>query len=81
MAEWIFNEWERSSYLTVDTNEIITTLEKKERIVRCKDCDSYREYTWFDQWLKKEYLLRECLWFDCKVEPDGFCAWGEEREE
>lgn len=43
-----------------------------EEIVRCRDCKYY------------DYSL--CNWFECsycgepnRVEPDGFCKWGERR--
>lgn len=48
----------------------------REEIVRCRDCRYFN-----------------CLWTDCYVckrnkenfmpfvEPDGFCAWGERREQ
>ena len=46
--------------------------ERRERIVRCQDC-------------RMSFEERGELW--CRymgggpVEPDGFCAWGEEREQ
>ena len=45
---------------------------RRERIVRCRDC-------------RMSFEERGELW--CRgivgppVEPDGFCAWGEEREQ
>ena len=51
---------------------------KRERIVRCRDCacfsvdDSDHDYRtgW---WCKR--------WYTDMVKPDGFCAWGEKRED
>ena len=46
--------------------------EIRERIVRCRDC-------------RRSFEERGELW--CRgivgppIEPDGFCAWGEERDE
>ena len=55
---------------------------RRERIVRCRDCEHAYEIDGTDE--------LSCLYFnqwdysnDCpgewRVEPDGFCAWGEER--
>lgn len=48
---------------------------RKEPIVRCRDCRFYEE-------------TGNCNWFECsscgllaEVAPDGFCAWGERRDE
>ena len=46
--------------------------ERRERVVRCRDC-------------RRSFEERGELW--CRgivgppIEPDGFCAWGEPREE
>lgn len=44
------------------------------KVVRCRDCRFYEE-------------TGNCNWFECsscgllaEVEPDGFCAWGERKE-
>ena len=48
------------------------TMERREEIVRCRDC-------------RRSFEERGELW--CRgivgppIEPDGFCAWGEPREE
>ena len=53
-------------------------LVQREEIVRCRDCRYYRE-----EWIRK--LMRSviyCDWLDgVHIEPDGFCAWGERREQ
>ena len=50
---------------------------KCEEVVRCRDCK------WSDA-IKTCYqkeTVYACLNFDSAcVEPDGFCAWGERRE-
>lgn len=47
-----------------------------EEIVRCRDCASFRE---------KDWRCTSFQWHNCDespdVEPDGFCAWGERREQ
>ena len=71
MAEYIV-------YADIQTDEIRELLSKNE-IVRCIDCKHYRP---------QEFVLitdieHVCLfWADgVKVEPDGYCAWGERRSE
>lgn len=60
----------------------VHSYEVRERIVRCRDCEHAYEIDGTDE--------LNCLYFndwdyrnDCpdewRVEPDGFCAWGEER--
>lgn len=53
---------------------------RRERIVRCRDC-KHAEH--FESGLCGPFIL--CSHFEsegCKamVDPDGFCAWGEERD-
>ena len=40
----------------------------RERIVRCMDCHDYIEPLW-------------CDFFHIEVSLDGFCKWGERKEE
>ena len=50
-----------------------------EEIVRCRDCKHYNEktYEWVNGWTR---TYTTCALFDgCRVEPNGFCAWGERR--
>lgn len=46
-------------------------------IVRCRDCKHYREH----EWIIVTDVSDACLFFadGVKVEPDGFCKWGERR--
>ena len=47
--------------------------ERRERVVRCRDCDRALDgATCGGIW---------CMEHRRKTEPDGFCAWGEERGE
>lgn len=44
----------------------------KEEIVRCRDCRFLKDGD-SGRWCIKSITLRD--------EPDGFCAWGERKEE
>ena len=68
-------------------DEYSGTVERRERVVRCRDCkhgdafldsSSYAgmlDCTHFAQW---DYYNDDFgIW---PVEPDGFCAWGSERD-
>jgi len=50
-----------------------------ERIVRCRDCKHYSEY----EWIIATDVSDVCHFFGdgVRVEPDGFCKWGERKEE
>lgn len=65
-----------------------TRLERREEIVRCRDCKWFCEerrctsvgwndvFTCYsDQWSTSSLMPSH------KVEPDGFCAWGVKRKE
>lgn len=43
-------------------------------VVRCKNCRYFNKYGF-----KLEYT--ECTHFDCDVSEDGYCAWGETKDE
>ncbi|MBQ9006727.1 MAG: hypothetical protein IJ092_10205 [Atopobiaceae bacterium] len=49
-----------------------------ERIVRCRDCEHYREH----EWILVTDVSDVCHFFGdgVKVEPDGFCKWGKRKE-
>lgn len=55
-----------------DGTKVPLNADVRERIVRCRDC-------------RRSFEKRGELW--CRgiigpsIEPDGFCAWGEERED
>ena len=49
-----------------------------EQVVRCRDCEHYSEH----EWVIATDVSDVChFWHGepTKVEPDGFCAWGERR--
>ncbi len=47
---------------------------QREEVVRCRDCrfEIHNECSRIDEWVDE-------LWF--RVEPDGYCKWGERRAE
>lgn len=55
--------------------------EQVKRIVRCKDCKFYKEEE--TRWDTVEWCLlqKENGGDAVMVDPDGFCAWGERRED
>lgn len=67
-----------------DENLVIDTFSKnslREEIVRCRDCKHYYEADNYHP--QGNYTSHCCKYFDTyndEVAPDGFCAWGERRE-
>lgn len=51
---------------------------KREPIVRCRDCKHYADH----EWMMVTDVSDVCHFFGdgVKVEPDGFCKWGEVRQ-
>lgn len=43
-----------------------------EEVVRCRDCLHFKKG-------EEEPPIDWCDYFHAEVEPDGFCAWGEEN--
>lgn len=50
-------------------------VETMKRIVRCRDCI---HYSGEDDEIYPKWCMEMNVW---EVEPDGFCAWGERREQ
>lgn len=51
---------------------------RREKIVRCRDCDYYDHWDASGPYREKHV----CGHWDClEIEPDGFCAWGERRDD
>ena len=49
----------------------------REEIIRCRDCKYSKRY-----WNREKPLCRRLLpVFSFYVDPDGFCAWGERRDD
>ena len=85
MSEYII--WESDKTETIDylgVKHSISHFEKREEIVRCRDCKYMRRVK---HWLGMD--IDEC-WLHAdresgalgkeRTEPDGFCAWGERRK-
>lgn len=53
------------------------TVERRERIVRCRDCMHSRRDGW-ECWRLVDDPENDFERVAC-VQPDGFCAWGMER--
>jgi len=57
---------------------------KCEPIVRCRDCEyatvRYSPFHGVDVMYCERFLHMASQATSAKVEPDGFCAWGERRE-
>ena len=66
-----------AEYVTVWVDDL-PDLKRGERIVRCRDCKHYAEH----EWIIATDVSDVCHFFGdgVKVEPDGFCKWGERRE-
>lgn len=48
-----------------------------EKIVRCRDCANARiKYT-----AKGALKTASCAWHGRCIKPDGYCAWGERKED
>ena len=62
----------------VNTYAWLTALPVREQIVRCKDCKHYKEH----KWILVTDVSDVCEFFSdgVKVEPNGFCAWGQVDE-
>lgn len=54
----------------------------REEIVRCRDCTHFSEGMGTNVWLceRMEYLDLEGWTKNVRVDPNGFCAWGERRD-
>lgn len=60
----------------VDTTEGVLHARTTGELVRCRDCSHvYEHHDARGRWL----LCNLQLYFE--VKPDGFCAWGEKRED
>ena len=81
MAEYVCDITDDYPDLPYGADEYSGTLERRERIVRCRDCKHAECY---ESGLAGPFIL--CSHFEsegCKamVEPSGFCAWGQGRED
>lgn len=64
------------------------SIERREEIVRCRDCQNAGHYHPLDWRTGKPHETLEvwyCTWHSnpegaSEIEPDGFCAWGERTD-
>lgn len=83
MAEYVCRITDDYPGVPFDSDDYSGTLERRERIVRCRDCEhatgcrdtEMLDCAHFAQW--DYYGDEPGRWL---VQPDGFCAWGEERQ-
>ena len=59
---------------------------QREEVVRCRDCKHYESSRWYESVIFPPLgtdIEHVCAFFadGAKVSPDGFCAWGERRED
>ena len=50
---------------------------QREEIVRCKDCKHYKDRNGA---ILPGTVCQRLGYYNFKVEPDGFCAWGKKDE-
>lgn len=68
-----------AEYVVEEPSDRSASWRVHERIVRCRDCKRYSEH----EWIIATDVSDVChFWHGepTKVEPDGFCAWGERKE-
>lgn len=68
-----------AEYVVEEPSDRSASWRVRERIVRCRDCKHYSEH----EWIIATDVSDVChFWHGepTKVEPDGFCAWGERKE-
>ena len=76
MAEYVCELTDDYPDVPFGSDDYSGTVERRERIVRCRDC-RYAE----PMPLSFSDLLICAYLDDMSVEPEGFCAWGERRGE
>ena len=72
MGEYII-DMGNSSYQSTSGLLCADVSQLREEIVRCRDCKHYTD----DEVEYRHYCNEWCG----QVKPDGFCAWGERRED
>ena len=67
MSEYVCETTDDYPDVPYGSDEYSGTVERRERVVRCRDCASWdADEGW-------------CNGFECSTEPDGFCKWGVRR--
>lgn len=72
MSEYIV-DFGTSTYKSNDGLIFAPVEQLREKIVRCRDCEYYEDYT--------GCCTRRDNIAPMAVTPDGFCAWAERREQ
>ena len=85
MSEYIVHEGIESTFTDyLGVKHTVNHYEKREEIVRCRDCRHFRIEPW-DEVLAAQYgappMICERTGDMDDVEPDGFCSWAERREQ
>lgn len=80
MNEYIIN-MSNSQYQSTSCLLSVDVSQLREEIVRCRDCMYYKEEVF--EWVSNlKRTKKTCDLFDgCYVKPDGYCAWGERRND
>ena len=75
MAEYVCELTDDYPGVPYGSDDYSGTVERRERIVRCRDCAHWRRPTYRER--------SRCTGAMAFVEPtpDGFCAWGRERDD
>lgn len=86
MAEYVVEMTDDYPGVPYGSDDYSGTVERRERVVRCRDCKHAMEHR------SKSILGTDLVTLACSgpiqgaysegadVEPDGFCAWGSTRE-
>ena len=88
MAEYVCNLIPDDPDVPYDSDDYSGDCLRLERIVRCRDCkhgDAFCDSSSHAGMIDCMHFAQWDYYNDepgvCPVEPDGFCAWGEPREE
>ena len=73
MAEYVCDMTDDYPDVPYGSDEYSGTVERRERIVRCRDCKFSTSMGYQCEWFHGDYLTH------AQVVPEGFCAWGERR--
>jgi len=75
MAEYVCELTDDYPDVPFGSDDYSGTVERRERIVRCRDCAHWRSPTYRES--------NRCTGAMAFVEPtpDGFCAWASERDQ
>lgn len=88
MAEYVCELTDDYPDVSFDSDDYSGTVERRERIVRCRDCEhgyQFCDSSSYAGWLDCLYFAEWDYYADvpghCPVRPDFFCAHGETEED